>query len=149
MSLKVGLLDVAVVVDAGIVVDLVDCAEVGDDSVGVSQNRLAFGDVEPVGLHVRAECFGPAHGFGQSFGVDVGERESCASRGEVERQCSADPEPAPVMTATLPSNCCAFIFSSCSVPAVFAGPCRHRMVEEALAGIEIFRHTFVISRHWR
>ena len=89
--LEGGLLDVAVVVDAGIVVDLVDRAEVGDDGVGVSQNRLAFGDVESIGLHLRAECFGPAHRFGQSLGVDVGERESCASPGEVERQRSADP----------------------------------------------------------
>lgn len=53
--------------------------------------------------------------------------------------------PAPM---TRRSKCCAFIFSSCIVPGVFAGPCRHRLVEGALASIGIFRHTFVISRHW-
>jgi hypothetical protein len=46
-----------------LVIDLVDFAEVGEDGVGVSQNGLAFGDVEPIRLHVRAQCFCPAHGF--------------------------------------------------------------------------------------
>ncbi len=72
--LELGLLDVAVVGDAGVVVDLVDLAEVCDDGVGVGQHGLPFGDVEPVGLDVRAECFGLANGFGKSVRVDIGER---------------------------------------------------------------------------
>ena len=51
------------------------------------------------------------------------------------------------MTTTLPSNCCAFMSSSPLVPAVSAGPCSHRLVDEALVSIEIFRHTFVNFRH--
>ena len=90
MSLKLGLLDVAVVGDASVVVDVVDCAEVCDDGVGVGQHGLPLGDVEPVGLHVGAECLGLAHGFGQAVGVDVGQRELCALLREIERQRSAD-----------------------------------------------------------
>jgi hypothetical protein len=83
-------LEVAVVGDAGIVVDLVDFAEMGHNRVGVGQNGLPLGDVEPVGFHGRAECFGLTDGFGESFGVDVRERELCALRREIDGQGSAD-----------------------------------------------------------
>ncbi len=88
--LELGLLDVAVVGDAGVVVDLVDLAEVGDDGVGVGQHCLPLGDIEAVGFHCRAERFGLADGFGESFGVDVGESELGALRREIEGQCPAD-----------------------------------------------------------
>ena len=61
-----------------------------DDRVGVGQHGLPLGDVEPVGLDVRAECLGLADGFGESFGVDVGERELCALLREIEGQGPAD-----------------------------------------------------------
>ena len=88
--LELGLLDVAVVGDAGVVVDLVDFAEVCDDRVGVGQHGLAFGDVEAVGLHLRAECFGLARGLGKSFGVDVGEGKVRALLREIEGKGPAD-----------------------------------------------------------
>jgi len=88
--LEFGVFDVAVVGDAGVVVDLVHLAEVCDDRVCVGQHGLAFGDVEPVGLHLRAECLRPPDGFGKSVGVDVGERELCALLSQIESQRPAD-----------------------------------------------------------
>src|ERR1700722_6868436 len=72
---ELGVLNVAVVGDAGVVVDLVDFSEVGDDGLGVGQYGLSLGDVEPVGLYRRAKRFRLTNRFGQSLGVDVGQRE--------------------------------------------------------------------------
>ncbi len=72
---ELGLLDVAVVVDAGVVVDLVDFSEVCDDDLGVCQCGPTLGDIEQVGFYRRAKRFGLADRFRQSLGVDVGERE--------------------------------------------------------------------------
>ncbi len=47
--------DVAGEGDTRVVVDLVDLAEVLLDRVGVQQERLALGDVEPVGLDLGAD----------------------------------------------------------------------------------------------
>jgi len=44
-------LDIAGERDASIVVELVDLAEVLLDRVGIQLERLALGDIEPVGLH--------------------------------------------------------------------------------------------------
>jgi hypothetical protein len=88
--LELGLLDVPVVGDAGIVVDLVYLAEVSDDGVSVGQYRLPLSDIEPVGFHLGAECLRLAGGFGKSVGVDVGERELGALRREVKCEGSAD-----------------------------------------------------------
>ncbi|COY48736.1 Uncharacterised protein [Mycobacterium tuberculosis] len=70
-------------------------AEMCDDGVGVGQHRLAFGDVEPVRLHLRAERLSQAHGFGQPVGVDIGKGKLCALLGEVECQRSADARAGP------------------------------------------------------
>src|SRR3984885_3221699 len=87
---ELGVLDVAVVGDAGVVVDLVDFSEVGDDGLGVGHYGLSLGDIESVGLNVRAERFGLADRFGQALGVDVGEREFRPLLGEIDGQCTAD-----------------------------------------------------------
>src|SRR5580693_50788 len=69
---------------------LLDLAEVGDDGLGVGQYGLSLGDIEPVGLHRRAERFGLADRFGQPLGVDVGEREFGPLLREIDGQRPAD-----------------------------------------------------------
>jgi len=49
-----------------------------------------LGDIEPVGSYCRAERFGQADRFGESFGVDVRERELGALRRKINGQRSAD-----------------------------------------------------------
>ena len=82
--LEIGILDVAVVGDAGIVVHLVHRAEVRDDVVGVGQHFLPFGDVQPVGLHLRPKHLHRTHRLRETIGVDVGQRQLCAPRREIE-----------------------------------------------------------------
>ena len=64
-------LDASGVRDAGVVVDLVDRAEVVFDNIGVHMKRLALGHVEPIGFHRRADCPQPLLGPREAFGVDV------------------------------------------------------------------------------
>ena len=52
--LELGLLEITVGGDAGIVVDLVDLTEVGDDGVGVGQHRLPLGDIAFESVHFTA-----------------------------------------------------------------------------------------------
>ncbi len=68
-------LDVAGERDAGVVVDLVDRAEVRADRVGVDAERLTLGDVEPVGLDRRADGLQPLLGGREALGVDVADRQ--------------------------------------------------------------------------
>jgi len=67
-------LDVACECDARVVVDLVDLAEVLFDRVGVQLERLTLSDIEPVGLHLRADSLQPFLRGGQALGIDVADR---------------------------------------------------------------------------
>ena len=67
-------LDVAAVGDAGVVVDLVDLAEVGLHVIGIEQERLPFRHVEAVRFDRRSDGLEPALGNRQSLGVDVTNR---------------------------------------------------------------------------
>ncbi len=88
--LELGILDVAVMRDAGIVVHLVHHAEVRNDVVGVSQHLVTLSDVEPVGLHLHPKHLHRAHRLLETIGVDVGERQLRALRREIERQRPTD-----------------------------------------------------------
>ena len=91
MSLNSAGLDVADERDARVVVDLVDLAVVLVDRVGVHLERLAFGDVEPVGLHRRTDGLQSLLGDRQALGVDVADRQLGAGAGKLDRQRLADP----------------------------------------------------------
>ena len=97
-------LDVPGVRDAGVVVDLVDLAEMLFDLVGVEQEGLAFGDVEPVGLHLGADGLELFLGLRQTFGIDVADGEFGAERPSSMASACPIPEPAPVTTATFPAK---------------------------------------------
>src|SRR5205807_4481995 len=60
--------------DPGVVINLVDLAEVLVDRVGIGQECLAFADVETVRFDRRADGLDPLFGLCQAFGVDVADR---------------------------------------------------------------------------
>ncbi len=57
--------------DAGIVVDLVDLAEVRLDAVGVGLEGLPLGDVQPIGLDVHTDRLEALLGDRETLGVDI------------------------------------------------------------------------------
>jgi hypothetical protein len=65
--------------------------EVSDNVVRVSQHRLPFRDVQPVRLHLCAQRFGLANRIGQTFSVDVRQRQLCTLLGQIPRQRHARP----------------------------------------------------------
>jgi hypothetical protein len=88
--LEFGLLDVTVVRDPGVVVHLVHPAEVCHDIFRVGQHSLPLRDVEPVGLHLRAQPLSLAHRLRQTFHVDIRQRQLRALPCEIQRQRPAD-----------------------------------------------------------
>src|SRR5690606_24735389 len=90
---EIGFHDIAVMCDTGVVVDLVHDTEMLFHRIGVQQDGLAFGDVEPVGFHLGAQLFAAAHGFGQALGIDIGERQLRTAARQVHGQCAADTGP--------------------------------------------------------
>jgi hypothetical protein len=88
----------------GVVVDLVDCAEMLVDRVGVGQERLARGAVGPIGLDQRAD--GPQRSsVTASPSVSTSMIASLApDRASSMASACPIPEPAPVTTATFPAN---------------------------------------------
>jgi hypothetical protein len=64
---------------------------VSDIVVRVGQHRLPFRDVKQVRLHLRAQRFGLPNRIGQTFSVDVGQRQLCALLGQIPRQRHARP----------------------------------------------------------
>ena len=79
---------------------LVDGAVVLVDRVGVHLKCLALGDVQPVGLHRRADGLQPLLGHREALGVDVTDRQLGAGAPELDRKGLADS----VTTATLPAK---------------------------------------------
>ena len=93
MSLNSQDLDVAGERDACVVVDLVDGAVVLVDRFGVRLKCLALGNVQPVGLHRRADGLQPLLGHREALGVDVADRQLGAGAPELDRKGLADPGP--------------------------------------------------------
>ena len=91
--LELARLDVTGECDARVVVDLVDPAEVLGDRIGVDRKGLTLGDVEPVGLHRRADGLQPLLGGRQALGVDVTDRQLGARAGQLDRQRLSDARP--------------------------------------------------------
>ena len=77
-------LDVAGECDAGVVVDLVDLAEVLVDLVGVGLEGLAFGDVEPVGPDRHTDGPQPFFGLREPLEVDIADRQRGTGAAELE-----------------------------------------------------------------
>src|SRR3712207_6001933 len=76
--------------DTGVVVDLVDDAEVLRHRGRVRLDGRAVADVEPGGVHLRAQRPGPVGGLAQAQLVDVGQRQARAALGQLEGQLPAD-----------------------------------------------------------
>ena len=83
-------LDVTAERDAGVVVDLVDLAEVLVDLVGVGEESFALGDVEAVDLDSHTQRGQPPLGLREPFGVDVADRQLRACAGQLDGQRLAD-----------------------------------------------------------
>jgi hypothetical protein len=93
--LELGDLDIAGESDAGVVVDLIDLAEVVFDLVGVEQEAFAFGDVEPVGLDPRADRRQAVLGDLEAFCVDVADGYGRPGSAQCDGQCLTDSLPGP------------------------------------------------------
>ncbi|SHW87138.1 Uncharacterised protein [Mycobacteroides abscessus subsp. abscessus] len=80
----------AMEVDAGVVVDLVDRAEVLLDGVGVEQKGFALRDVEAIGSDITAKALDLAFGFGQALVVDIADGDLGARSCQLDGQCASD-----------------------------------------------------------
>jgi hypothetical protein len=87
--LELGDLDIPAEGDAGIVVDLVDLAEMALDLIGVEQERFPFGHVEPVGLEGCPGRGEPLGGGCQALGVDVADRHRRAGPSQLHGEFCA------------------------------------------------------------
>ncbi len=81
---ELGVLDLAVVGDAGVVEHRVDAAEVCGDGLGVVQNGLALSHIEGLGVHLGPGLADQALGGGQAGGVDVGDGQ-LGAQGDLAR----------------------------------------------------------------
>ncbi|SKX90039.1 Uncharacterised protein [Mycobacteroides abscessus subsp. bolletii] len=77
-------------VDAGVVVDLVDRAEVLLDDIGVEQEGFALGDIEAIRTDLGAKGLDLAFGFGQALVVDIADGELGARSCQLDGQCASD-----------------------------------------------------------
>ena len=69
--LELGDLDITAERDSGVVVDLIDLAEVVLHVVGVEQEGLPLRDVETIGLDRRTDSLQAAFGYRQALGINV------------------------------------------------------------------------------
>lgn len=99
-------LDIAGERDTGVVVDLVDLAEVRLDLIGVGAERLALGDVEAIGFDVDPDGLEAFLGDGQTFGVDIADRDAGTRSAQFDGQCLADTRPGAGDDGDLPGEPC-------------------------------------------